>query len=59
MKIKFRSTRISSRIIKKLTSAERKYVGVPKTNEEKFKIMAQKNPNLEKLKALFDLDISL
>lgn len=45
--------------IKKLTGPSPKNVGVPKTVVEKYTILKKKNPALEKLKEVFDLDISL
>tara|TARA_R110000744_G_scaffold121116_2_gene225550 strand:- start:20009 stop:20152 length:144 start_codon:yes stop_codon:yes gene_type:complete len=45
--------------IKKLTSVSRKFVGVPRTNEEKFERLVLKNPALKKLRETFGLDVEL
>jgi hypothetical protein len=44
---------------KKVTSANFKSIGVPKTQLEKYDKFKSKNPAIEKLKKDFDLDIEL
>jgi hypothetical protein len=45
--------------IKKLTSVSRKFVGVPRTNQEKFERLVLKNPALKILQDAFLLDVEL
>tara|TARA_R110000796_G_scaffold74629_3_gene167807 strand:+ start:1612 stop:1755 length:144 start_codon:yes stop_codon:yes gene_type:complete len=45
--------------INKLTAAEPKRVGVPKTVQEKYDRLAQKNPAIDKLREAFGLEIIL
>lgn len=44
---------------KTLTSTQPKKIGVPKTNQEKYDKLKQKNASLETLKNAFGLDIPL
>ena len=41
------------------TSSRIKPIGIPKTSQEKFEKLKSINPNIEKLKNSFDLDIDL
>ncbi len=44
---------------KKITSTSPKFVGVPKTSQEKYDYFKKKNPEIENFKNAFDLDIEL
>lgn len=44
---------------KKVTTVRRKFIGVPKTNQEKFDKMKIKNHAIERLRDIFDLEIAL
>jgi hypothetical protein len=46
-------------MINKITSASNKRVGVPKTVQEQFDLLALKNPAIIKLKETFNLDLIL
>jgi hypothetical protein len=43
----------------KITATEPKRVGVPKTVQEKYERLAQKNPAIDKLREAFGLEIIL
>lgn len=42
-----------------ITGTKPKNVGVPKTAQEKYDKLKKKNPAIDKLREVFDLDISL
>lgn len=45
--------------MKKLTTVQTKSIGVPVTNEEKYERLRIMNPDLDKLKDAFGLEIEL
>ncbi len=44
---------------KKVTAASTKRIAVPKTVTEKYEVLRQKNPDLDKLVRIFNLEIEL